>query len=170
MTMTVCSTPLENYIGVKVAIYYNLHKHTFSVKAMEGEMKNKVVGYSDTLILSPTNREVVFKVSEAGRRRVLATKNKNVHAVVVGVLTSVNVLTGDNVLTSVNVLTNINGLSECSVISPTREVKQEITYSPYHHYSFVVKACGTPIYTTQSRVLFDNKRVFLLDGIFRKVG
>ena len=161
--MTVCSTPLENYIGVKVAIYYNLHKHTFSVKAMEGEMKNKVVGYSDTLILSPTKDGVVFKVSEAGRRRVLATKNKNVHAVVVGELTGVNVLT------SVNVRADTSLLDEGEVISPTREVKQEITYTPYHHYSFVMKACGTPIYTTQSRVLFDNKRVFLLDGIFREI-
>lgn len=60
-----------------VEIYWNLHRHTFSVR--QGGL---VVAYTDRFFLLTQE----FKVSEAGRQRVLATKRKTVHAVLVGVL------------------------------------------------------------------------------------
>jgi len=69
---------------MKVFVYFNLHKRVFSVKALEGKDKGRVIGHRTMLaIYSPT-----FKVSEAGRQRVIREKRKNVHAGVVGFLTS----------------------------------------------------------------------------------
>ena len=69
---------------MKVFVYFNLHKRVFSVKALEGKDKGRVIGHRTMLAIdSPT-----FKVSEAGRQRVIREKRKNVHAGVVGFLTS----------------------------------------------------------------------------------
>jgi hypothetical protein len=69
---------------MKVFVYFNLHKRVFSVKALEGAEKGRVIGHRTSLaIYSP-----VFKVSEAGRQRVVREKRKNVHAGVVGFLTA----------------------------------------------------------------------------------
>lgn len=67
-----------------VKVYYNLHKHCLSVlaKAEKGYRlwchtnEHSLFGLSD----------VKFKVSEAGRNRVLKEKRKNVHAFVIGYL------------------------------------------------------------------------------------
>ena len=67
---------------MKVFVYFNLHKKCWSVKALEGERKGRVIRHA----LELSMRDVVFKVSEAGRQRVLAEKRKNVHAGVVGYL------------------------------------------------------------------------------------
>ena len=68
---------------MKVFVYFNLHKKCWSVRAMEGDRKGLVIGHTDELGLE----DAVFKVSEAGRQRVLAKKRKNIHAGVVGVIT-----------------------------------------------------------------------------------
>lgn len=69
---------------MRVFVYFNLHKRVFSVKALEGKDKGRVIGHRMSLaIYSPT-----FKVSEAGRQRVVREKRKNVHAGVVGFLTA----------------------------------------------------------------------------------
>lgn len=66
---------------MKVFVYFNLHRKCFSIKALEGENKGRVVAHRDTVLLF----DGVFKVSEAGRQRVLRERKKNVHAGVVGV-------------------------------------------------------------------------------------
>lgn len=63
--------------GDKVFVYYNLHKHCFSVKNVKTGL---VVAHTDDITLE----DAVFKVSEKGRLRVLSEKRKNVHAGVVG--------------------------------------------------------------------------------------
>lgn len=63
--------------GQKVKVYYNLHKHLFSVADAKTGL---VIGHSPTVQL----KNVAFKVSEAGRQRVLREQRKNVHAYVVG--------------------------------------------------------------------------------------
>lgn len=65
---------------MKVFVYFNLHRKCLSVKALEGPMKGRVIRHADNIVLS----NVVFKVSEAGRQRVLRERRKNVHAGVVG--------------------------------------------------------------------------------------
>jgi len=60
----------------KSKVYYNLHKHLFSV-----QQEGLVVLHTEALKLV----NVHFQVSEAGRQRVLAEGRKNVHAYVNGV-------------------------------------------------------------------------------------
>lgn len=67
---------------MRVFVYYNLHKHLWSVKAMEGPFKGRVVAHLNQLSV----QNAVFKVSDAGRRRVIREQRKNVHAGVVGEL------------------------------------------------------------------------------------
>jgi hypothetical protein len=71
---------------MKVFVYFNLHKKCWSIKALEGENKNRVIGHKTQLTLL----DAKFKVSQAGRNRVLKERRKNVHAGVVGYLTEFN--------------------------------------------------------------------------------
>ncbi len=65
---------------MKVFVYYNLHKHCWSLKALEGKDKGRVVAHADDVMVYLAK----CKVSEAGRQRVLNEQRKNVHAGVVG--------------------------------------------------------------------------------------
>lgn len=56
-------------------IYWNSHKGLFSVRE-----KGKVIGHAERVLID----EPQFVVSEAGRQRVLASGQKNVHAFVRG--------------------------------------------------------------------------------------
>ena len=67
---------------MRVRVYYNLNRAVWSIKAMEGEFKGRVIGYADAVVLS--NAHTV--VSEAGRQRVLRERRKNVHAYIEGEL------------------------------------------------------------------------------------
>ena len=96
---------------MKVFVYFNLHKKCFSIKALEGAMKGRVVAHRDNVLLFHTT----FKVSQAGRERVLREKRKNVHAGVVGEL----------------IRTNVPLVHMPQMVS--------VTYNPYKYESFVRK-------------------------------
>lgn len=64
-------------VGRRVKVYRNLRRDCFSIVDVS---TRRVCAYSKKLWLS----NVEFKVSEAGRQRVLQSKKKNVHAWVVG--------------------------------------------------------------------------------------
>lgn len=66
---------------MRVKVYKNLHKDCYSVVNLA---TGRVCDHSHAVVLY--NAE--FRVSEKGRQRVLRTKQKNVHAYVVGVLAS----------------------------------------------------------------------------------
>lgn len=65
---------------MRVFVYYNLHKHVWSIKALEGSQKGKVVAHRDTVWL----RDAKPVVSLSGRHRVLREQRKNVHAGITG--------------------------------------------------------------------------------------
>jgi len=67
-------------MNIRVFVYWNLHRKCWSVKALEGERKGKLVAHEEFVVL----RDATPKISEAGRQRVLREKRKNVHAGVVG--------------------------------------------------------------------------------------
>jgi hypothetical protein len=60
-----------------VKVYWNLHRNCYSV-----QQNGLVVCHADKIEL----KNVTFKVSEAGRQRVLKERKKNVHAFVTGYL------------------------------------------------------------------------------------
>lgn len=67
------------YEGMKVFIYFNLHKKCWSIR-----YKGKVIGHTDNICL----KNVQFKVSQSGRLRVLQEQRKNVHAGCYGTIES----------------------------------------------------------------------------------
>ena len=68
--------------GIKVKVYFNLHKNLFSVCSGQGDNYGKLLFHSDNLILD----DVRFSVGQKGRDRVLKEKKKNVHAFCYGTL------------------------------------------------------------------------------------
>jgi hypothetical protein len=101
---------------MRVFVYFNLHKKCFSIKALEGDRKGRVVAHSTTVLLEGCK----FKVSEAGRQRVLREKRKNVHAGVSG--------------------TWINADRVESCYEFLSMVGRQVSYNPYKYDSFVIKA------------------------------
>lgn len=86
-----------------VKVYKNLHNGLFSVM-----QDNLVVAHVESF----TMHNVVFKVNEKARQRVILEKKKNVHAFVAGMLIDVN--------------------SKCSFKHGAK-----ITYNPYKYTSFI---------------------------------
>jgi len=70
---------------MKAFVYFNLHTGLWSVKALDGFLKGKVVGHAYNIRLT----DAEFRVSEAGRQRVLKEQKKNVHAGVVGTIAGI---------------------------------------------------------------------------------
>lgn len=66
-----------------VQVYRNLHNGSWSIRSVESGL---IVAHAQSVVLD----NATFKVSEAGRNRVLQEKRKNVHAVVQGSLWSWN--------------------------------------------------------------------------------
>lgn len=114
---------------MKVFVYFNLHKKVFSVKALEGAQKGRVIAHQNALTL----RDVTFKVSEAGRQRVLREQRKNVHAGVVGYWDG----SVDPVIQEVNDIA--------------------VTYNPYKFNTFVLKDQEVPIHWATNAYLVDRK-------------
>ena len=106
---------------MRVFVYFNLHKKCFSIKALEGDRKGRVVAHSNTVLLESCK----FKVSEAGRQRVLREKRKNVHAGVTGVW-----INGDRVESHYEFLSMVG---------------RQVTYNPYKYDSFVYKTTEQPV-------------------------
>ncbi len=102
---------VQNYLNEKVFVYRNLRKKCYSVKSLKTK---RVIAHVDSINLI----EVKFKVSEAGRQRVLRTKQKNVHAGVIGYIADISLL--------------------CQ--------SSNVTYNPYKFDSFVNKDNEMPIY------------------------
>lgn len=98
---------------MKVFVYFNLHRKLFSVKALEGDMKGRVIAHRQHVLIN----DATFKVSEAGRQRVIREKRKNVHAGVSGTWFE------DATVGSTNAFITINGSA--------------IMYNPYKYSTFV---------------------------------
>jgi hypothetical protein len=117
---------------MKVFVYFNLHKKCWSVKALEGPRKGRVVQHAKTIAL----HNVTFKVSEAGRQRVLREKKKNVHAGAVGTLDVYSYEPWLGLQGSVHDLT-------------------KVSYNPYKAGHFVNKETNEPVHTAQYAYLID---------------
>ncbi len=117
---------------MRVYVYYNLHKKCFSVKALEGEHKGRVIAHRDQLTL----RDVVFRVSQAGRARVIREQKKNVHAGVVG--------------------------EWSGAYDPTIADQSDIavTYNPYKYSTFVYQDGEYPIFSAGYAWL-TNRRIYV---------
>jgi hypothetical protein len=98
-------------IGKKVQVYFNLHKKCYSVRDSKTRL---VIAHVNNISLV----DVVFKVSEKGRQRVLNEQRKNVHAIVEGIILDYNAF--------------------------ERGMKS-VTYNPYKNDSFVFRSDSTAV-------------------------
>jgi hypothetical protein len=108
------------FLGKKVMVYYNLHKHTFSVT-----YDGKVIMYADYVKLG----DVEFRVRKGGKEKVRLEKSKNVHAFVIGKLLDYCEYPCDEL--------------------PVTDSNRIVTYNPYKHDSFVYKQSEEPIYVAK---------------------
>ena len=116
------------FMGKKVKVYYNLHKHTFSVTYDE-----KVIIYADYVKLG----DVEFRVRKGGKERVRSEKSKNVHAFVIGKLLDYCEYPCDGI--------------------PTPSSDKVVTYNPYKNDTFVFKNTEEPVYHAQEVDMINSK-------------
>ncbi|MEC7657591.1 MAG: hypothetical protein VX416_14705, partial [Pseudomonadota bacterium] len=140
----------QNPEGLKCFVYFNLHRKVWSIKALEGPNKGRVIAHSSMVEMSDCS----FKVSEAGRQRVLAEKRKNVHAGIVGIVRTIG--------------ENMDPLSRTAMRREANWVRHgghpaytPITYNPYKFSTFVRRSTETPV---------TSARWALLDADTRTVG
>jgi len=112
--------------GIKVDVYYNLHKKTFSIRC-----KGRVIAHRDRVTIK--NPEYI--VGEKGRQRVLNERSKNVHAFVRGTL-----MDNASVETWID---KHHGM----------KVAFKVKYNPYVHDTFVTAFDGEPIHKSEWAVL-----------------
>lgn len=112
-----------------VEVYRNLHNGKLSVRCAKYK---RVLGWCDEIVL----RNAEFKVSEAGRKRVVTERKKNVHAFAKGFVLGIKGFTSRN---------------GKGVITPNKIFADlpdpvAVTYNPYKYESFVRLEDEQPIY------------------------
>ena len=127
---------LQSDSAPRVFVYRNLTAAVWSVRAIDGPHAGKVVLHAVDVLLA----DAEFKVSEAGRQRVLAEGQKNVHAGVVGTLVNATVVK-ERYSMAPTCRVNSNG-PFCNGEFGAGDT--EVTYNPYKYESFVYMD-GTPV-------------------------
>lgn len=124
---------------MRVFVYFNLRRKVWSIKALEGLQRGRVVAHASAVAILGC----AFRVSEAGRQRVIREQRKNVHAGIVGDLDG---FVGD--------LTDAGWFSvarefERSCIAAIAPLEGDrapaVTYNPYKAPTFVRKDTGAAI-------------------------
>jgi len=127
----------EDYRGKNVMVYYNLHKHTFSVT-----YKSKVILHADYVKL----KDVEFRVRGGGKEKVRSDKRKNVHAFVIGKL--------------------IDYCEYPCKDLPEESSDKVITYDPYKYDSFVYKSDEKPVHSAKEVEMINRRnKIFVINEI-----
>lgn len=109
---------------MRVFVYRNLHKKCWSIKALSGPDRGRVIAHTHGFTLD----DATFKVSAAGRARVLSERRKNVHAGIVGTLVDV----------------------DCYDVRVAGVPGIRVTYDPYRFGTFVDRHNHTPVYSSSN--------------------
>lgn len=125
---------VDSLIGQKVMVYYNLHKHTFSVK------KNEIVVlHADYVKL----KDVEFRVRQGGKEKTRSESRKNVHAFVIGKLVDYCQYPCDEI--------------------PEEPTGDIVTYNPYKYDTFVYKDFKEPVYNaTEVDMINSKNKIFII--------
>lgn len=121
-------------VGMKVDVYRNLHHGGYSIRCSRTKM---VLARCESVLIN----QCTFRVSEAGRKKVLETKRKSVHAYITGIF-----VTADESL------------------SDHSEMTRVIYYNPYETNLFTDITTMEPVYKLDS-VLCIGKVVHASDSI-----
>lgn len=135
---------------MKCFVYYNLHRECWSLKALEGPSKGRVIGHAKYVDMA----NVTWKVSEAGRQRVLREKRKNVHAGAVGDIQRWLGIDG-------RARSSCEGKSAFDHGSQSPNIPALVTYNPYLAPTFTDADTGEPIQSSTSAFLCPDRRVYV---------
>lgn len=139
------SMPPSQILGRKCSVYYNLHKHCWSVK---DQATGHVVAHADTVTLS----DCEFVVNEKGRQRVLEEQQKNVHAFVRGKVTGIDM---DDSMTDYPM--RFENVGEAAR-KPRNSIA--IGYNPYKYSTFVNRADESPVLDSNKVVMKADRSVW----------
>jgi len=129
MKVVITETQFDKlFLGKKVMVYYNLHKHTFSVT-----YDSKVIMHADYVKLG----DVEFRVRQGGKEKVRSEKSKNVHAFVIGKLLDYCEFPCDDL--------------------PLKPFGKVVTYNPYMFDTFVYKDSEEPVYSANEVNMINSK-------------
>ena len=117
--------------GFRGFVYRNLHQNCWSVKALSGPHKGRVVLHAAEVLVA----EPEFRVNEAGRQRVIQEKRKNVHAGVVGRIYQATVLE-ERYATTPTSCVRVDAAPDGEHYVG-HEAYREVTYNPYKFDQFV---------------------------------
>jgi hypothetical protein len=127
---------VDSLIGEKVMVYYNLHKHTFSIT-----IRGIVMAHVDYVKL----KNVEFRVRTGGKETVRTKKQKNVHAFVIGTLLDYCEYPCENL--------------------PEEPIGDVVTYNPYKHDSFVIKSTEQPVFNANLVEMINSKnKIFIVEN------
>ena len=127
----------KEFIGSRVMVYYNLHKHIFSVK-----LNDRVILHADYVKLG----NVEFRVRQGGKEKVRSEKQKNVHAFVIGDLLDYCEFPCENI--------------------PNEPTDKVVTYNPYKYDSFVYKDSEEPVFNAKEVDMINLKnKLFVINEI-----
>ena len=127
----------NSLIGEKVMVYYNLHKHTFSV-----QKNGIVVMHADFVKLE----DVEFRVRQGGKEKVRKEKSKNVHAFVIGNLVDFCQYPCDEI--------------------PEEPTGNVVTYNPYKYDTFVYRDSEEPIINAKEVDLINSRnKLFVITEV-----
>lgn len=117
-----------------VEVYFNLHKKMYSIRDKKTGL---VVAHADSVSLY----DAKFKVSEAGRQRVIREQRKNVHAYVEGQFVG------------------------AAVNLPNPEQAQQSYYNPYKTDSFIDRHTGRKLIGAEF-VHCQDKQAYFVNGVY----
>lgn len=103
------------HLGSRVEVYKNLRNGLYSIRSLKTK---RVIGHASSVFIT----KATFRVSKAGRTKVLETRQKNVHAFVRGILSDFNVIRDHS--------------------------EKPIRYNPYLFETFVLAYDSTAIFTS----------------------
>lgn len=126
----VITTLEEDMCRMRVDVYRNLHKDCMSVRSREKGDYGKVIRHTRGLKMS----NVDLIVRQKGRQNVIATKRKNVHAFLRGVLRWTYVE------------------PNCPLVGMV-----ELTYNPYISNEFYERSTGRPVHHARQVIVKENK-------------
>ena len=138
---------------MEVFVYRNLHQNCWSVKSKE---TGRVIAHADEVILS----DVDYKVSQAGRDRVLREKSKNVHAGLVGTLVDFDPIGGKMPTYPASKFSSDPGQK------PEPGMPTNITYNPYKYSQFVVRHNEREVKHSETAVLQADRQVMATNVVY----
>lgn len=146
---------------MRVFTYFNLHKKCWSIKALEGEFKGRVIAHAKRVIL----KDCTFKVSEAGRQRVLRTKRKNVHAGVVGTMYSAECFVAHDATPRFG-QGSITQEDYDRIIAYIEAECVRVTYNPYKYEAFVAAEADHMQVKTAATCYINERGVFAKNVVY----